>query len=118
MQEFVGKVAVVTGAASGIGRAVAKRLAVEGMAVVMADIEAAALTDAATELADAGHRVLAVPTDVRSREAIDRSSVADMVVDGIRTDRFWIPTHPAWFDVMSDRASAMREGRLHHGFGG
>ena len=275
MKEFVGKVAVVTGAASGIGRAVAKRLAVEGMAVVMADIEAAALNDAATELSEAGHRVLAVPTDVRSRDAIealrdaaleafgavhvvhnnagvvasglveemslelwrwvidvdlwsvihgvqvflpllkaqgeghivntastaglqanagiapynvakfgvvaisetlrleldgtgvgvsvlcpgaintqivqaernrpegvagssgavadrfrssagamlatqglDPSSVADMVLDGIRTDRFWILTHPAWFDVMSDRASAMGEGRLHHGFGG
>lgn len=275
MQELKGKVAVVTGAASGIGRAVAGRLAVEGMAVVMADIEAAALAVASAELAAAGHRVLAVPTDVRSRDAIealrdaaldafgavhvvhnnagvvasgpveevslelwrwvidvdlwsvihgvqvflpllkaqgeghivntastaglqanagigpynvakfgvvaisetmhleldgtgvgvsvlcpgaintrivdaernrpdgvagstgaiadrfrsnagamlatqglDPSVVADMVLDGIRTDRFWILTHPAWFDVMSERAAAMPSGRLHHGFAG
>ena len=43
MQAFEGKVAVVTGAASGIGLAVASRLAEEGMRVVLADIEADAL---------------------------------------------------------------------------
>ena len=49
MKDLSGKVAVVTGAASGIGFALAKRVAAEGMAVVLADIEVAAL-DAATSI--------------------------------------------------------------------
>ena len=47
---FVGKVAVVTGAASGIGLGLAERFAAEGMKVVMADIEVAALEQAAAGL--------------------------------------------------------------------
>jgi NAD(P)-dependent dehydrogenase (short-subunit alcohol dehydrogenase family) len=43
LQEFEGKVAVVTGAASGMGRAYADRCAAEGMKVVLADIEQEAL---------------------------------------------------------------------------
>ena len=46
MDEFVGKVAVVTGAASGIGLALATRFAAEGMKVVLADIEAGPLAQA------------------------------------------------------------------------
>ena len=42
MRDFEGKVAVVTGAASGIGRALAQRFAEEGMKVVLADVEATA----------------------------------------------------------------------------
>jgi NAD(P)-dependent dehydrogenase (short-subunit alcohol dehydrogenase family) len=64
MQEFRGKVAVVTGAASGIGWALAERSAQEGMKVVLADIEEPALARAAAALAAAGATVLAVPTDV------------------------------------------------------
>jgi NAD(P)-dependent dehydrogenase (short-subunit alcohol dehydrogenase family) len=64
MREFAGKVAVVTGAASGIGRALAERCAKEGMHVVLADIEPAALDRAATELSAGGAEVLAVTTDV------------------------------------------------------
>ena len=45
MQELAGKVAVVTGAASGIGLALARRFATDGMRVVMSDIEAPALDD-------------------------------------------------------------------------
>jgi hypothetical protein len=41
-----------------------------------------------------------------------------MVLDGIVEDRFWIITHPAWHSIMADRAAAMAEGSLHHGFGG
>ena len=46
MKEFKDKVAVVTGAASGIGRAIAERCSREGMKVVLADIEQQALDQA------------------------------------------------------------------------
>jgi NAD(P)-dependent dehydrogenase (short-subunit alcohol dehydrogenase family) len=71
MQELRGKVAVVTGAASGIGNAVATRLAAEGMKVVLADIEEGPLADAEKVLADTGATVLAVPTDVTKGDQMD-----------------------------------------------
>jgi NAD(P)-dependent dehydrogenase (short-subunit alcohol dehydrogenase family) len=64
MKAFQGKVAVVTGAASGIGRALAERCAKEGMKVVLADIEEQALMQASQNLAAQGAQTLAVPTDV------------------------------------------------------
>ena len=64
MKDLKGKVAVVTGAASGIGRALAERFVVEGMKVVLADVEEDALKKAVSELDDAGADVLAVRTDV------------------------------------------------------
>ena len=71
MREFRGKTAVVTGAASGMGRAFATRYAKEGMRVVMADIEAPALEAAANVLRDAGHDVLPVVCDVSKLEAVE-----------------------------------------------
>ncbi len=59
-----GRVAVVTGAASGIGLGLAERFAAEGMAVVMADVEEPALRAAAGRLSADGATVLAVVTDV------------------------------------------------------
>jgi len=64
MQEFRGRVAVVTGAASGIGLALSRRFAAEGMKVVMADIEKDALEHARSELEASGTEVIAVRTDV------------------------------------------------------
>jgi NAD(P)-dependent dehydrogenase (short-subunit alcohol dehydrogenase family) len=64
MMQLQGRVAVVTGAASGIGLAMARRFAGAGMHLVMADIEQAALQAAADALRSAGARVLAVRTDV------------------------------------------------------
>jgi NAD(P)-dependent dehydrogenase (short-subunit alcohol dehydrogenase family) len=64
MQDLEGKVAVVTGGASGIGFALAERFAAEGMKVVVADIEAAALAEAAGKLRAGGGDVLDVVTDV------------------------------------------------------
>lgn len=64
MKEFTGKVAVVTGAASGIGRALAQKFADEGMSVVLADVEEAPLAAAEGELKESGATVLAVRTDV------------------------------------------------------
>jgi NAD(P)-dependent dehydrogenase (short-subunit alcohol dehydrogenase family) len=72
-----GRVAVVTGAASGIGLGLAGRFAAEGMSVVMADVEESALAKAAAVLAGSiaeakgGARVLPVVTDVADRAAVD-----------------------------------------------
>ncbi|HVS11593.1 MAG TPA: SDR family NAD(P)-dependent oxidoreductase [Planctomycetota bacterium] len=70
MRTFDGRVAVITGAASGIGRAIARRCAAEGMRLVLADVEEPALQAAARELADEGARVLALPVDVADREQV------------------------------------------------
>ena len=59
-----GKVAVVTGAASGMGLAMAQTFADAGMAVVLADIEEAALVAAVNELSTGGHKAIGVRTDV------------------------------------------------------
>lgn len=64
MESLAGKVAVVTGGASGIGRALGERFAAEGMQVVLADVECDALDRAVAELASAGAEVVGVPTDV------------------------------------------------------
>jgi len=78
MQELRGKCAVVTGAASGIGRAMADAFANEGMCVVLADIESGALEEAAAALRGRGARVLAVPTDVSQAEQVQ--ALADRAV--------------------------------------
>ena len=71
MKELRDKVAVVTGAASGIGRALAGALAAEGMRVVLADVEAAPLEEAAHELTRTGARAVAVRTDVSKGESVE-----------------------------------------------
>ncbi|MBL6689145.1 MAG: SDR family NAD(P)-dependent oxidoreductase [Pseudomonadales bacterium] len=71
MKDLNGRVAVVTGAASGIGKATATRLAEEGMKVVLSDIEEAALEKAVQELKDRNFEVIGVPTDVSRNEAIE-----------------------------------------------
>lgn len=70
MKEFSGRVAVVTGAASGIGLAVTERLLAEGMRVVLADVEPEALEREVTRLADAGGDVVGVRCDVRDADAV------------------------------------------------
>ncbi len=63
MQELKGKVAVITGGASGIGKAMAARFATEGMKVVLADIDEAGLRAVEAELAEGGTEVLTVTAD-------------------------------------------------------
>jgi NAD(P)-dependent dehydrogenase (short-subunit alcohol dehydrogenase family) len=79
MNEFQGKVAVITGAASGIGRALADRCVQEGMKVVLADVEAEALAKAEASLKASGAAALAVRTDVsraRDVEALAQKTLA------------------------------------------
>lgn len=70
MKEFEGKTAVVTGAASGIGKALAEKFAREKMQVVLADIEEDVLEKTVEELRQYQHRVIGVKTDVLVEESI------------------------------------------------
>jgi NAD(P)-dependent dehydrogenase (short-subunit alcohol dehydrogenase family) len=75
MRDLRSRVAVVTGAASGIGLATAHRFADEGMHLVLADIERGALAAVEAAIKATGTTVLAVVTDVASQEAV--SGLAD-----------------------------------------
>ena len=79
MKDLKGKVAVVTGGASGIGRAMAERFAAEGMKVVLADIEEGALTRAESEMRAKGATVASKRTDVSRGEDIE--ALAALTID-------------------------------------
>ena len=66
MQDLAGKVALITGAASGIGRAMAERFAAEGMQLVLVDVDEPALEQAAADLGGEAHVV-----DVTDAEALE-----------------------------------------------
>ena len=70
MRELAGKTAVITGAASGIGRASALRLAREGMRIVVADVEEAPLKATVDALRSGGAEAIGVFTDVGSFESV------------------------------------------------
>jgi NAD(P)-dependent dehydrogenase (short-subunit alcohol dehydrogenase family) len=72
VKDFKGKVAVVTGAASGMGLAFAHRFADEGMNVVLADIEAEPLAMAEAAITAKGAKALAVRTNVMSEDEVNR----------------------------------------------
>lgn len=78
MEQLEGRVAVVTGGASGIGRAVATQLAGAGMHVVVADIQQDALDATVADLAEAGRRVIGVRTDVSDGDSV--KALADAAV--------------------------------------
>jgi len=79
VKDLKGKVAVVTGGASGIGRAMAERFAAEGMKVVLADIEEGALARAESEMRAAGATVASKRTDVSQGEDVE--ALARFTVD-------------------------------------
>lgn len=72
MQEFMDKVAVVTGAASGIGRAISHYCAKEGMKVVLSDVEEKALAAVEKELVTAGADVLTMRVDVSKADEVEK----------------------------------------------
>ena len=71
MQKFKNKVAVITGSASGIGRAIAERCAQEGMKIVLADIEEKVLKQTEQALKATGAVVMAVQTDVSKASDVE-----------------------------------------------
>jgi NAD(P)-dependent dehydrogenase (short-subunit alcohol dehydrogenase family) len=71
MRDLAGRVAVVTGAASGVGRAMAERFGAEGMRVVLADVEAPVLAATADELRADGLEVVDVQTDVSDFSSVE-----------------------------------------------
>jgi len=110
MKEFKGRVAVITGGASGIGWGLAERCAEEGMKVVIADIEGPALQQAEKKLKGGGADVLAVRTDVS--KFADIEALAQKTVDtyggvhllfnnaGVNTDISM--RKPVWENTLED----------------
>src|SRR5438046_4235137 len=81
MYTFDGKVALVTGAARGIGRAIALRLADEGAAVAISDVNEAGLRGVADEIERLGQRGLPIAADVCRADQVDamvRQTVAEL----------------------------------------
>ncbi|WP_296654559.1 SDR family oxidoreductase [Paraburkholderia sp.] len=69
--QFDGRVAVITGAASGFGRAFAQEAATLGMKLVLADVDKTALDETVAAMRAAGTEAIGVPTDVRDPAAVD-----------------------------------------------
>jgi len=79
MKEFKGKTVVITGAASGIGYALAERFAVEKMNVVLADIEKDALDVAVAKISDLGVEAVGIAVDVMDKNSVQ--SLAKKSID-------------------------------------
>jgi NAD(P)-dependent dehydrogenase (short-subunit alcohol dehydrogenase family) len=107
MPRLANKSAVVTGAANGIGRAVALRFAAEGARVVLADIDAERLDAVVAEIGKAGGAAVAMVGDVTEeapaaaaiRTAIERFGALDILVNNVgggRNGRIWELTPEDW----------------------
>src|SRR3954470_17659255 len=107
MQDLEGKVAVVTGAASGIGRAMAERFAREGMKVVLSDIEHDALATTVQELRQQEFDVKGVVTDVAKPESVDLLAKETLGAYGkvnivCNNAGVFLPMKPMWESTLKD----------------
>jgi NAD(P)-dependent dehydrogenase (short-subunit alcohol dehydrogenase family) len=103
---FENKVALITGAASGLGLATAKAFAESGASVVMADWNEQAVRDAATELTSQGHKALAVRCDV-SHDADVESLMMQTVATYGRLDAAY--NNAGVQNVLADSADQTRK---------
>ncbi|HZK43931.1 MAG TPA: 3-oxoacyl-ACP reductase FabG [Syntrophomonadaceae bacterium] len=94
------KVAIITGAGAGIGKAIAKRFALEGAKVVLCDINAESLTQVTAELKLAGYDYLAFEVDVRDKETIEY--IINQVIETYDT-----------IDVLVNNAGVTRDAMIH-----
>ena len=112
MQNLEGKVAVVTGGASGIGRAMAERFAEAGMKLALVDIEAVALEQTAAELAADGTQVLPQLVDVAEAEQMDALAEAVLghfgAVHVVCNNAGVVSGGPMWELTTADWEFAMR----------
>lgn len=110
-ERLTGKIAIVTGAAHGIGRAIAERYGAEGATVIVADINADGAGEVAAGIEQAGGNAIAIPTDVSQKSAIDhlfdetlrRFGTVDVVVNSaglVNTERHFLEGDEAWWDTI------------------
>lgn len=113
MQRFPGQVVVVTGAANGIGRAIADRFALEGAHVVVSDLNGAAADQASREIVDRGGSAIAVTCDVRYPDqiealidtAVDTFGRLDVLVNNagdVTIAKHFLTTDEAWWDYFQN----------------
>jgi NAD(P)-dependent dehydrogenase (short-subunit alcohol dehydrogenase family) len=118
MDRLTGRRAIVTGGASGIGRATALLLATEGAAVVVADLDAAGAEAAAADIRSAGGRAAAMPCDLTSSDecrrlveaAVDLLGGVDILVNSagiIRRANVVETTEADWDRVMAVNVGAV-----------
>jgi NAD(P)-dependent dehydrogenase (short-subunit alcohol dehydrogenase family) len=108
MEHLEGKVAVITGGASGIGLAIARRLAAEKVRLALLDVEAGTLDEAAASLREAGAEVLAIRVDVSKPDEMAAAAarvraelgLAQIIINnagvGGGTGPMWTLSHADW----------------------
>lgn len=106
MKDFQGKVAVITGGASGLGRAMAERFAGAGMRIVLADVEPNALAQAEAEMKAAGARVIGVRTDVSRAAEVEALAQKTLAAFGavhlVANNAGVAPLGNAWENSVAD----------------